>query len=123
MMEGPWLECDVSGSADDEDSGVRGLILDDADPDSGVNGLRLSVDICRTVSVGVGSATDSSALWVGTPNPGAVNTTGGSVESELMGPGCGDTGDVTNDLYSAGGGFHELRLKLLAEGFLRTLAL
>ena len=102
---------------------MRGLILDDADPDSGVNGLRLSVDMCRTVSVGVGSDTDSSALSVGTPNPGAVNTTGGSVESELMGPGCGDTGDATNDLYSAGGGFHELRLKLLAEGFLRTLAL
>jgi len=30
---------------------------------------------------------------------------------------------VINDLYSVGGGFHELRLKLRAEGFFLTLAL
>lgn len=118
------MACVESETVDDTDSGVKGLMCDDVVvPDSGVRGLRFSADANRAAVKSVETAVDFPCSPANGPvNPGAVKTTGGRDGDGAVG-GWGDAGAVTKDLYSVGGGFHELRLKLLAEGFFLTLAL
>lgn len=106
------------------DSGVSGLAFDEAVvPDSGVKGLRVSV----RAPFAANNALPFPVLPSVAAKSGAVKTTGGSAGEggawETAVEGTGETGAVAADLYSVGGGFHENRLKLLVDGFLRTLAL